>query len=193
MKAMNESVDSANDKKIKVAFLNVMDGYSGGEIVLKRLIEGLDEQKFEKVLYTRRTKLVDVLKNSSCRIEIISEQYQMKKKRGPGALLMALGLFGVSLKYLLRMKKEGVRIVHSNSLTSSIYFAFWAKLFGLRFVAHNHLVRRGRVYKILYRYIYFCSERVVCVSEAVKQCWLEEGVPEKKLVVIYNGVPDDFF
>ncbi|WP_456450175.1 glycosyltransferase family 4 protein [Hydrogenimonas sp.] len=181
------------NRKIKIAFVNVMDGYSGGEIVLKRLIEGLNDEEFEKVLFTRPTRMVDSVDLSRCHIISICEQYQLKRKRGFLAIIKASRLFFSSAKYLLQMKREGIDIVHSNSLTSSIYFAFWAKLFGLRFVAHNHIVRRGAIYRILYQYINFCSKKVICVSLAVKKCWLEEGVSERKLVVIHNGVPDDFF
>jgi hypothetical protein len=180
--------------KCKIAFINVMDGYSGGEIVLQRLIESLDERVFEPIVYTKETRFAKAMRDYGLSPVIISHQYQLRCQRGIKAVWQALKIFVVSGRFTYDMRfNRKVRIVHSNSLTSSIYFAFWAKVFRLKFVAHNHLIRRGKVYKMLYRYIYFCSERVVCVSEAVKQCWLEEGVPEKKLVVIYNGVPDDFF
>ncbi|WP_457599142.1 glycosyltransferase family 4 protein, partial [Hydrogenimonas sp.] len=94
---------------------------------------------------------------------------------------------------IVLMKKEGVDIVHSNSLTSSIYFVFWCKCFGLKFVAHNHLIRSGTIYKMVYRYIALFADEIICVSEAVKKNWINEGVPAKKLTVVYNGLPDDFF
>ncbi|BBG66797.1 hypothetical protein NNO_2094 [Hydrogenimonas sp.] len=178
----------------RIAFLNVMDGYSGGEIVLKRLIEGIDRGVFDPVVFTRESRFVKMLKCDGCRVVTIPRQYQLKLRRGPGALFSILGNFLVSGKYVRDMKyRYRVDIIHSNSLTSSIYFAFWAKLFGVGFVAHNHLIREGKIYSVLYRYIGWCSDRVVCVSEAVKRCWLEAGVPEDKLTVVYNGLPDDFF
>ncbi len=178
----------------RIAFVNVMDGYSGGEIVLKRLIEGLDPKLFEPVVYTRETKFVEMLRCDRCSVVIIPRQYQLRLRRGPNAFFAAMKNFFVSGRYVWDMKYDKkIDIIHSNSLTSSIYFAFWAKLFGLGFVAHNHLIRRGKVYTILYRYIGTCSDKVVCVSEAVKCCWVEAGVAKEKLTVIYNGLPDDFF
>ena len=181
------------DKKITVAFVNVMDGYSGGEIVLKRLIEGLDNGEFEKILYTRATPLAEYVDKKSCAIRVIKHQYQLRKRRGLPALFKAAKLFVVSLGYAIEMKRNGVEIVHSNSLTSSIYFAGWSKLLGMKFVAHNHLIRSGLVYKVLYKYIELCSDRIICVSEAVKRCWVDHGVLPAKIEVIYNGLPDDFF
>ena len=178
----------------RIAFVNVMDGYSGGEIVLKRLIEGLDPKLFEPVVYTRETKFVEMLRCDRCSVVIIPRQYQLRLRRGPSAFFAAMKNFFVSGRYVWEMKHDKkVDIIHSNSLTSSIYFAFWAKLFGVGFVAHNHLIRRGKLYTILYRYIGACSDSVVCVSEAVKRCWLEAGVAEEKIKVVYNGLPDDFF
>jgi len=177
----------------RIAFLNVMDGFSGGEIVLKRIIEGLDDEKFEKLVYTRRTKFFEEIKKTVEKTIPIEEVYQLRTVRGFKGAIKALSLFFVSAKYAYHMKSNSIDIVHSNSLTSSLYFAFWAKIFGLKFIAYNHLIRRGWIYKIIYKYIYFYSDRVVCVSEAVKKCWIDEGIPEKKIVVVYNGLPDDFF
>ncbi len=181
-------------KRCCIAFINVMDSYSGGEIVLQRLIRGLDKSKFDVVVYTKKTKFVETLECSEVEVKMLDTQYQLKTQRGIGAFFRAVKNFLISGKYMYRMKFfDKVDIVHSNSLTSSIYFAFWAKLLGVNFIAHNHLIRRGFVYKILYRYINFCSNIVICVSEAVKKNWLLEGVPDKKLTVVYNGLPSDFF
>ena len=183
-----------SEKKITIAFVNVMDGYSGGEVVLKRLIEGLDPKLFEPVVYTKKTKFVKMLKCDRCTVVLMPQQYQLRQRRDMYAFFNAMKNFFVSGRYVWDMKyNKKVDIIHSNSLTSSIYFALWAKVFRIKFVAHNHLIRSGKLYSILYKYITICSDKVICVSEAVKKCWIDAGVPKEKLTVVYNGLPDDFF
>jgi len=179
--------------KIKLAYINVMDCYSGGEIVLQRIIRGIDKCKFEVYVYTRNTKFVKTLNCNECAIIIFNTQYQLKMQRGVKAILKIMRLFIISGKYVYDMKKKNIDIIHSNTLTSNIYFAFWAKLFNIKFIAHSHEIREGVTFKFIRKYISFCSDKIICVSNAVKNNWLSHGVSESKIKVIYNGVSDDFF
>jgi glycosyltransferase involved in cell wall biosynthesis len=124
---------------------------------------------------------------------VFDTQYQMKLQRGLKALLKALKLFVISGKKVYNMKKEKINLIHSNSLTSNIYFAFWAKLFGIKFIAHSHEIREGFIFKLLHKYIALCSDKIIVVSNAVKKNWIDHGINEKLIEVVYNGVDDDFF
>ena len=181
-------------KKIKIVYINVMDAYSGGEIVLQRLIRGLDKNLFDIIVYTKNTKFVETLNCNECTIVVFNTQYQMKLKRGISILVQVFKNLLISGKYMYDIKyKYNVDIVHSNTLTSSIYFAIWAKIFRVKFISHNHIIRTGTIYNIVYKYISFCSSKIICVSEAVKENWLLAGVPKDKLLVVYSGLPNDFF
>ncbi len=179
--------------KIKIAYINVMDAYSGGEIVLQRLIKNLDKSKFEIYVYTKNTKFVETLNCKECKMISFDTQYQLKNQRGIKALFKVLKLFFVSLKYVYDMKQKKIDIIHSNSLTSNIYFAIWAKVFNIKFIAHSHEIREGFIFTLLHKYIALCSDKVVVVSNAVKNNWVYHGVNPNKIEVIYNGVSNDFF
>ena len=114
-------------------------------------------------------------------------------RSGIKAIFKVFRLFIYSGKYVYDMKRKKIDIIHSNSLTSNIYFAFWAKLLNIKFIAHSHEIREGIVFKILHKYIGICAKKIICVSNAVKQNWVSHGVNENKIEVIYNGVSDDFF
>jgi len=180
-------------KKIKIAYINIMEGYSGGEIVLQRLIRGINRDKFSIYVYSTPTKFIDTLKCNECNTTIINTQYQLKMERGIKAFVKVIKLFVMSGKYIYEMKQKQILIIHSNSLTSNIYFSFWAKIFGIKFIAHSHEIREGIIFTLLHKYICFCSDKIICVSDAVKNNWLSHNVNKKKLTVVYNGVSNDFF
>ncbi|BFU78248.1 hypothetical protein ALC152_14630 [Arcobacter sp. 15-2] len=181
-------------KKIKLAFVNVMDSYSGGEIVLQRLIRNLDKNEFDIVVYTKDTKFVETLNCKECEVIVFNTQYQMRLKRGFRSLIQAIKNLFVSSKYMYQLKyKHEVDLVHSNSLTSNIYFAVWAKVFRVKFIAHSHEIRDGVLFKIIHKYIEFCSDRIITVSNAVRYNWLEHGVHKNKIITVYNGLDNDFF
>ena len=181
------------NKKVKVAYINVMSGFGGGEIVLQRIIKKLNKNKFYVQVYSVKTKFIETLDCPECEIFIIDEEYQLKKQRNIKALFKIIRLFLKSGIFVFKMKKDKTDIIHSNTLVSNIYFSFWAKLFRIKFVAHSHEIKEGLLFRILHKYIGFCSDKIICVSEAVKENWVKHGVSPKKLEVIYNGVDDDFF
>lgn len=179
---------------IKLAFVNTMDAYSGGEIVLQRIIRGLDKNRFRILVYTKNTKFVTTLNCDECEVVIFDTQYQLKKQRNFIAILKLCRNFLISAKYVYEMKYVyHIDILHSNTLTSNIYFSFWAKIFNIKLIAYSHDLRYGLIYKVLYRYIVYCADKVIVISDAVKKNWLEHGGSEEKLVKIYNGVDSDFF
>jgi glycosyltransferase involved in cell wall biosynthesis len=118
----------------------------------------------------------------------------MRFQRGLLGIVYALKNFFVSLKYILEIKFiHKADIIHSNTILSNIYFAIWAKIFNIKFIAHSHEIRNGFLFKILHKYIIWCSNKVITVSDAVRDNWLSHGVDEKKIITIYNGLDNDFF
>ena len=179
--------------KMKICYINVMDGYSGGEIVLQRLIDGLEKSKFTVLIYTKNSKFVDKLSDSECQVIAFNTQYQLCQKRNVSALLAVIKNFIISGYYIYQIKFiHRADIIHSNSLTSNIYFAIWAKLFHINFIAHSHEIREGIIFKLLHKYIAICSDKIITVSNAVKANWLSHGVKENQVITVYNGVNNDF-
>lgn len=180
--------------KPKIVYLNVMDYYSGGEIVLQRLIRQVDKNKFDILVFSKNTKFVETLNCPKCKVITFDTQYNMRFARGLKMIGIALKNFFTSAGYILLLKfKYKVDIIHSNTILSNIYFAFWAKLFRLKFIAHSHEIREGKIYKYLHLYIAFCSDYIITVSDAVKNDWIKDGVNPDKIQTIYNGLPHDFF
>lgn len=181
-------------KRYHIVYINVMDGYSGGEIVLQRLIRALDKQRFDVTVYTTRTKFVETLECPECKVVIMDRHFQLQKKRGIWATFQAIGNFWYAGKCSALIKfSEKADIVHSNSMISNLYFAFWTRIFFLKLIAHSHEIKEGLLFKLIHRYVGGCASQVIAVSNAVKSNWLGHGVNEQKITVVYNGLPDDFF
>jgi glycosyltransferase involved in cell wall biosynthesis len=179
---------------IKIAFLNVMDCYSGGEIVLRRLILSLDPKEYQKFIYSLETQFIEDFQQKPVHIRPITHKFQLGTRRNFMELFKIINNFIIAYRLCRIMKKiDNIDLIHSNGMVSNVYFAPFAKFLDIPFVAHSHEIRYGFFYKVLHYFIAFFSNHIICVSEAVRKNWLSHGVREKKLSVIYNGLPDDFF
>lgn len=82
------------------------------------------------------------------------------------------------------MKKIKINLVHTDSTTETFYAGIVAKIIGIPLIWH---IRVSDSEKIIDRFLYFLSERLILVSKALSSRfrWIENS---GKLVVIYNAV-----
>lgn len=78
------------------------------------------------------------------------------------------------------MRRDRIDVIHTHLSTASLLGAFAAKLAGRRSVAHVH----GLNTATCFRY----SDLIIAVSEKVKSHLVAQGVDEKKVRVVHNGV-----
>lgn len=96
-------------------------------------------------------------------------------KADPVTVLRLIGL----------IKRERIEVVHTHLSTASLLGAFAARATGIPAVAHVH----GLNTATCFRY----SSAVVAVSEAVKRHLCNQGLSERKIRVVHNGVDLDRF
>lgn len=110
-------------------------------------------------------------------------------------LKLAVNFF-LSVKLYLRLRSQyKIRLVYSNSFTN--YFSIWvSKMFGVPHIQHirefgdldfgwNFDFGRERTIE----YATKNSEKLICISEAVRDNFVKFSDPEK-LLVVYNGLPE---
>jgi glycosyltransferase involved in cell wall biosynthesis len=83
------------------------------------------------------------------------------------------------------IRSRGIDVIHTHLSTASLLGAFAAKLARRRSVAHVH----GLNSATCFRY----SDRVVAVSEAAKRFLCAQGLDEKRIQVVHDGVDLDCF
>jgi glycosyltransferase involved in cell wall biosynthesis len=85
-------------------------------------------------------------------------------------------------------------VLHAHKFAGSAWGALLSRTSGRPLVAHEHTFdgSPSRVRALVYRRVIGpAARRVVCVSSGIAASLRAEGVPEKKLVVVPNGVPVD--
>ena len=112
---------------------------------------------------------------------------RVRSRLGPGGIL-ALARF---------IKQQHTDIVHTHMYASNITGTLAARLAGARVIisnVHNVGKLRSRRQIIQDRLVSHFRDATVCVSERVKQDYLEAtGLSERGVVVIYNGVDTERF
>ena len=78
------------------------------------------------------------------------------------------------------MKSRNIDVIHTHLSTASLLGAFAATLAGKRSVAHVHGLNSATCFRR--------SSAVIAVSEAVKRHLVGQGLPERKIHVVHNGV-----
>ncbi len=84
------------------------------------------------------------------------------------------------LKVVYFLKKNNIEIIHTHLSKANVIGAAASKILGIMSVATAHGLNKKSQYKY--------TGSIICVSNAVKENLLSQGVNEKMLHVIYNGI-----
>lgn len=94
------------------------------------------------------------------------------------------------------IRKNGIALTHSFDVPLSVFTAPVARYYGVGAVVTSQLSYRdmySRLYRNALRVSDRLSDRVVVNSNAVGESLIQEGVPERKIYLCYNGVQRDQF
>lgn len=122
-----------------------------------------------------------LVKNSNCDIHLLNMD-----------CIWRIGFWANFLKLISFLKKDKPDIVHTYLNTSNVFGVFAARIAGIPAVISSrrdlgHF--RSRIIGFLEKISARMSDKIICVSESVKSKTVkDEGICEKKLIVIYNGV-----
>jgi glycosyltransferase involved in cell wall biosynthesis len=93
---------------------------------------------------------------------------------------------GIDSRAYLRLRRiarrDNVDLLHGHSRLGSIYSGVAARLAGKVSIATAHAVDIRPAAKL--------HHAILAVSDAVREALLNDGVPERKVAVVYKGVPD---
>ena len=174
--------ESALDMKI---LYPIIDGeITGGNIICLELIEGALRQGWEVIVNSSTDgNFVKILRRKGVKVYHIDTGRSFR--------------LGSAMKLARIVRKENVNLVHSHAPLAGIVLSRLAgALTGTPVITHAHirmplssnpLIRN---YQLLLNWIssrFFCH-KVIAVSETVKREFVEQGTPENKIAVVYNGI-----
>lgn len=154
---------------VKIAHINTEKTFRGGERQTVLLIKALEERGVGSVLFCRRGSAL----SSAARKEGIDI------RETAGGYDVLKGLIKGSGDY---------DIIHSHAARAQGFAALARFLAGKPHVYTRRVVfrhRKRRITGLKYR----LTDRVVCISNAVKNALLLQGFDNGKLAVVYNAVP----
>ncbi|MFH1097607.1 MAG: glycosyltransferase family 4 protein [Candidatus Desantisbacteria bacterium] len=88
-------------------------------------------------------------------------------------------------------RQEKIDIINAH-LSTDRYLAIWAKFLGAKakiILTRRAISRSSRFVSFLYR---IGADKIIAVSKAVKESLCSQGIPDNRIEVVYNGIPDDF-
>jgi glycosyltransferase involved in cell wall biosynthesis len=158
-------------KRIKIAFVEYSNIFSGAEMSLHSLIKYLDPTAFESLIYFRypldhQERYADL----SCEKRYIANEKKWWmgsdrwKKPIRGSDFLKRFIFG--FKLALMAKKEKIDIVHINLIRpDTLLWAWWPRLFGIKVIGHS---RSDTMSWIPSASLQKQCDAIICVSDFVK-------------------------
>jgi len=95
------------------------------------------------------------------------------------------------------LRRHNVKLLHTHGYKSDIVGAIASKLTGIPFVvtAHGFVERDSNLQKNekLGRYFLRFANRIICVSETIKDRIIASGLPKNKITIIGNGIDFNYY
>ncbi len=171
---------------LRILYLNHVTEISGAEMSLLALLRGLDKARYEPVcVLPGPGPLSDRLREVSREVRY-APFVRFKRTRNPLLLFAYANLLPVTVKPLVRyLIKHEVHLIHSNSTIAHLHGALAARQMSLPCVWHmRDLVPLGWWARIYAKW----TNRIIAISEAVREHLQRSGIPAEKIQVILNGV-----
>ena len=177
-----------SNRKLRVLFISNMKDFSGGEIVLERIIR--HNQRIESEVILPEGAFARQLAQHGTPVHItqrIRKLFRGSKKVARLALLWNTLLGNIEIARLVKRRK--IDILVANSFGVFIYCALSKLLNTKSVLIHYHPIFAPGTFDFkLAQYAARVFDAVVCVSDAVKTSYLRAGAPADKLVTIRNGL-----
>lgn len=167
---------------IKILYFITDLGIGGAERILFSMLNKMDKARYLPVvccLYGG--ELVDKIKELNIRVVDLKARTKLD--------------VSVFFKLYYLLKKEKPDIVHTHLFHANLIGRLVAKLAGTKIIVstqHYSASYYGRIGILSDRFTAFLTDQIIAVSEAAKRfCVEEEGIPKRKIKVIYNGIDLD--
>jgi len=166
--------------RIGVLYIIWSLGLGGAEQVVINLAKGIDKKKFNVIVCCLNDKGIFAQEVEKEGIEVIA-----LGKRGKFDATVLFKLIRV-------IKKYKIDIVHTHLWGANTWGRIAAKLAGVKVVIateHNVDTWKPRYYFWIDRFLQYFTDKIIVVSEKVKEFYVGEGISEKKIEVVHNGIP----
>lgn len=171
--------------KLKILYIISDRQFGGGSRHLYDLISNLNEERFEPVLVSRPSPILEKLKD-----KIKTYSVEMKNRLDFKAIK--------KIKEIIILEKPD--LVHLHSTRAGILGIMAAKHFSIPIIYTEHLFTEDYIphsasihflQKIAFKYLLQRVDKIIAVSQSVKKYFLNERIPQGKIVVIYHGTAEN--
>lgn len=176
--------------KYKILFINGHSEIGGGDIILLDLVKGLDREKFIPLIVLPRVgPLVDEFRKSKAEVKFINMSVIERSYNPLYYIFYFLKFVPSVLRVKALIRKEGISLVHTNSSTV-LSGAIAARLCGIPHVWHVReiILHPKFVSRSLVNIIGMLSDRIITMTEAIRDTFPEKYKRMEKLQTIYDGI-----
>ncbi|WGE57043.1 glycosyltransferase family 4 protein [Actinobacillus equuli] len=165
----------------------------GADKVLLDLIRGLDKSKFTPyVVLPCDGILVEELKSAGANVFVLDYPILRRKYFNLKGILGYFSSYFFKSNQLIEFAREyNISLIHNNTtaVLEGMYIAYKLKL-PLLWHIHEIIVSPKFIYKIISFFLAKTADKIITVSDAVKDSYLESGFFETngQIKTIYNGV-----
>lgn len=180
--------------RVAIVSHDAIKGEGQGWVVFS-LAKGLAEEGLEVHIYANR------IEDELLMLRNIHYHYIPVFMHRPRIIKMII--FAVFSSIMLMMRKYDIIHLHGFTAfikhdvnTSHFVHTSWLKVMGkmeIKGVLYPYHWLYAFLNSIIEKMVYRKAKKVVAVSFKVKQELMECGIPEDKIVVIYNGIDDDYW
>lgn len=169
----------SNNQRINVLYVIWSLGLGGAERVVINLAKGLDKAKFNPIVCCLNDKGIFSQELEQEGIKVIALN---KKKKIEISLIR---------KLMQVMIDNNIQIVHTHLWGANFWGRIAARKTKVKVIIateHNEDTWKPGFYFILDRWLSRSTDRLIAVSNRVKEFYAAKGIPAEKIEVIYNGV-----
>src|SRR5205807_4106057 len=153
----------------KVLYISNRTAFSGGEVVLLRLIQ--NNPDVSPIVVTPRGEFASRLKDLNIPTHILSSISQLDRSKNKFWLIRAIQRAFLGQFHLIKIiRQEHPDIVHANALGAAIYSFLPSFLTGTPFIWTSHnIYPPGSLNTLAVRLVGLFSRQVIAVSRAVQK------------------------
>lgn len=175
--------------KYKVLYFHNCPVLGGAGITLRNLIKEMSKNEILPIIACIEGPMADEFRKLNVKIEIINSE-RINRTLNPIHLAKYLIDFFKIIKKLLNIiKMHNIDCIHCNTIRSSFYGFFAAKIARISFVWHSHDILKERISnRLICKFLASGNGKIIAVSRAVKERLIKLGVRDLKIEVVYNGL-----
>jgi glycosyltransferase involved in cell wall biosynthesis len=164
-------------ESLRVLHIDTEKGWRGGQQQVFYLLDALNENGFSTELISQP--------NSEIEKHCVSKGLRFHPVRMFGEADFAAGF-----KIASYSKKNNFNILHLHS-AHALGIGIWAKIFypRLKLIAVRRVdFRIKKNWLSQFKYNTNRLNKIVCISDGIKQVLIEDGIPQEKLITIHSGI-----